>query len=238
MFFPAQSNFRSGQGGAAWWRVTQAGQTRVWESQWDTIVRLFQLKAQQTLIPLPYYFHPPDCNFRSSDLFAFMRDTARARWQRTSMLRTDGVFDEATSDAVGFLLCEARMPASAARVWNEREQGVISAETVRDVIWLAFFAERPAVTAVVLSTVPPAGIEIPADAILPQSGHIERSAQDDRLWSASFDAATDPAPVAPSARAPQPPAVIASGPSALAVAAAIGATALLALGVVIVVRNK
>jgi len=236
--FPAQSSFRSGQGGAAWWRASQEGHTLVWESQWDTIVRLFQLKAQRTLIPLPYYFHPQNCNFRSSDLFSFMRDTARARWQRTSLLRTDGVFDEATSDAVGFLLCEARMPESAARVWTEREQGVISAETVRDVIWLAFFAERPAVTAVVVSTVPPSGIEIPADAILPLYGRSERSAQEDRLWSASFDAVDDRPPIPPSMRAPQAPVPVESGTSALTVVVSIGAAALLALGISALVRRK
>jgi len=235
--FPAQSNFRSGQGGAAWWRVTQDGHVRVWESQWDTIVRLFQLRAQRTLIPLPYYFHPQDCNFRSSDIVSFMLDTARARWQRTSLMRTDGVFDQATSDAVGFLLCEARMPASAARLWIEREQGVISAETVRDVIWLAFFADRPAAAAVVVSTTPPTGIEIPPDAILPQYGRIERSAQDDRLWFANFDAVDDRAPIPPSARAPALVAVE-SGPSALAITLAVGATAALALGIVVAARRK
>jgi hypothetical protein len=234
--FPAQSNFRSGQGGSAWWRVTQDGLVRVWESQWDTIVRLLQLKAQQTLIPLPYYFHPRDCNFRSSDIVSFMRDTARARWQRTSLLRTDGVFDEATSDAVGFLLCEARMPDSAARLWTEREQGVISAETVRDVIWLAFFADRPAATAVVVSTTPPTAIEIPPDAILPHYGPGERSAQDDRLWSASFNAVDDRPPPAPSTRAPVPQAE--TGPSSLAVAAALGTAAALAVGLVVLARRK
>ena len=196
---PAASNFRSPLAGSAWAfvRLPHDNSPRIFASDWSAIVRRFQRRAK-ALLP-PFYkwdAHIGACPDQTQTVLAFDPNA-----RRTEDLVVDGIWGPATTDALGALLCIAQQRAEAQRLMlfvRANTNDPMPPETVRAVIWLAFFvAQLPATPAELAIQ---ASIQFPANTTFPRlkDARSAPSADADADWFAIFRPGADPQPLPPS----------------------------------------
>jgi hypothetical protein len=213
--YPNPPDFRSGLPGSAWFVVTKTDGPHVVITQWDVIVRAFQAKARDHLLPIAYYRSSSgQCPAPTvggtvtsatqwSDLFSTYVGSTNVR--RRDQLTVDGVFGPETADALWALLCMTHQTQRAEEWAAAITQRVIPLEFVRQMIWFAFYVDSVNGdyngTPVFTNSVDGSAISIPSTAIAPTWDGVVVSAPADQLWISEFRPGIDPLPVAPSAAA-------------------------------------
>lgn len=204
--YPNPPNFRSPEPGSAWVIVRNPAGDTVYASQWDALVRMFQQKARDFLLPMVVYGRVASGQCNASGVTR-LRDYWEALAGSTNMRRADqitpdGVWGLETADALWTLLCLTNQTQRAQETNAQIEAQTISAEMVRQMVWFALFvtavdvSARPG-TQNYTSTIDGRNLEISPQAVLPTWTTQVVSAPEDRLWVASYRAGTQ-MPRAPS----------------------------------------
>ncbi len=133
--FPERSDFTSGKGGAAWYTLDDgSGAPLLFQTQWPTLVKAFQLFAKGAIdTPIYAFSDNATCGQGSTldELGAIFRLNAR----RTSELTADGRWGKETADALGWALCKTGQTSMAQQLSQSiRQGGPIPGDIVREVI--------------------------------------------------------------------------------------------------------
>lgn len=212
--FPQQSSFQDGAGGAAWftWRNPDTGITQLWQTQWPTLVRKFQLKLKEILERggKPYFsFTDQGVCYRGAAVDVFPASIIAEDIYQVANLTVDGQWSKQWGNALGLFLCATGQTDLAKQLGASRTAGTeVAAELVRQVIWIAHWvapsdvydgAGNPVATPAAVAK-NGAGITLPANVILPKwTGTVTESALD-AGWTGQSTWG-DPVPVPPSLQA-------------------------------------
>ncbi len=172
--FADPSNWRSGAGGAAYWTWVDPTTKNqfLMQSQWPTVVRLFQQKCKQMLPPA--FLFTPDGKCTQGRSVTDFEAVYRTKVRKPSDVNELGIWDEPTADALGFLICSSGQTTAAVTLGREiTSKGTLSPETTRQIV---FFMTGVKSTDIGLPGTPRlsteqrergAGLKIPDGAILP-----------------------------------------------------------------------